>query len=754
MVERSPLDGTLIGEVKIVGLQRVDESYVRNQLRSQVGQPYAQDEVQRDRGRLLRTGRFYDVRAEPQLVDGRVTLTFTLIERKEVIAVDYVGAQAFKRKKLDEALPFAAGDPLSVFMVRQGQEAIERLYKEKGYAYVEVTFDEALAENEQRVVYTIVENQRVRVRQVRFEGNTVYSNQELQGVIATKPYFPIFQAGDFDPDRAVRDAAAIQKYYRDRGYLDAEVGYRSEFEDVAREKLVVVFQINEGTRYLVSEIRLQGFSVFAEEELLAAMSLKAGEPLLDARLQADVKALTTQYGSRGYIYAQVVPSWVFATEPGQVVVTLTITEGQAFQVGDIQVRGNAHTQEKCVRRELRFYPEEVYDITKTQAAEERLKGTGLFTAATIEPVGDEAGVRDALVTVEENPQTTQFIAGIGASSNNGLVGNITLENTNFDITDWPKSWEEFFRGRAFRGAGQTMRISLNPGTEVNSFRIDFREPYLMDKPIGFGAGVYLFDRDRDGYTEQRAGSTFSFDKRFEEGFLKGWAGEVAFRAEYVKVKDRQAFAAKDIRDVEGGNYLSTVRLSLVHDTTDSRFTPSRGHRFRASWEQAGAMGGEFYHSKLGASYSQHWTVFVDENDRKSIVSARGEVNQILGDAPVFERYYAGGIGSMRGFDYRGISPRDGLRNNRVGGDFMALCGAEYSFPLYTDLIRGVFFTDMGTVEEDFGISTWRVSIGGGIRLTLPIFGTIPMEFDLAAPISKDGDDDEQIFSFFIGLPFF
>ena len=109
---------------------------------------------------------------------------------------------------------------------------------------------------------------------------------------------------------------------------------------------------------------------------------------------------------------------------------------------------------------------------------------------------------------------------------------------------------------------------------------------------------------------------------------------------------------------------------------------------------------------------------------------------------------------MRGFDYRGISPRDGLRNNRVGGDFMALCGGEYSFPLYADLVRGVFFTDMGTVERDFGISTWRVSIGGGIRLTLPIFGTIPMEFDLAAPIAKDGDDDTQIFSFFIGLPFF
>ena len=118
------------------------------------------------------------------------------------------------------------------------------------------------------------------------------------------------------------------------------------------------------------------------------------------------------------------------------------------------------------------------------------------------------------------------------------------------------------------------------------------------------------------------------------------------------------------------------------------------------------------------------------------------------------RFYAGGIGSMRGFDFRGISPRQGLRKNRVGGDFLLLSGAEYTFPLYAKIIRGVFFLDMGTVEKEIGISTWRASIGGGIRLTLEIFGTVPMEFDLALPISEADEDDERVFSFFIGLPFF
>jgi len=752
----SPFDGVTIREVRIVGLERIDEAYVRNQIRTRTGQAYSQDQVQRDRSQLLRTGRFLSVRAEPKLLDGQISLTFVLAEKPEVQSIEIIGAKEFKQKDLLKELTFGVGDPLDMFEVRQGRETIGRLYKEKGYAYVEVTVDDELLRTEHRVVYTIVENQRVRVRKVRFEGNVEYPDAELAGQVGTKSYIPIFRTGDFDPDRAERDAAAVQRYYRDRGFLDAEVSYIPQFVDVARENLEVIFRVSEGVRYAVGEIHIEGNQVFTDEELLGVMGLAVGDYLVAARLDGDVKNLKTRYGSQGYIYAEIEPSWVFMAEPGRVRVSLAITEGRQFRVGWIEVNGNYQTREKVVRRELGFYPEEIYDTTKTRAAERALKATGLFTEATIEPIEPpepEPGVRDVLVTVEENPKTIQFIAGIGASSDSGVMGNIVLENRNFDLFDWPQTWGEFFRGRAFRGAGQTMRIQLEPGTELTRFRIDFREPYLMDKEIGFGTSLYLFERGRDGYDERRGGLNFSFDKELEQDPLKGWMGEVAFRAEGVDVDDRDAFAAEDIRDVEGWSYLSTVKLSLLHDTTDTRFEPSEGHRFRVSWEQAGAMGGDYYHAKLTGSYARHWTVAIDEEDRKSVVTAYAQVGQILGDAPVFERFYAGGIGSLRGFDFRGISPRDGIRDNRVGGDFLLLTGAEYSFPLYAEAIRGVFFADMGTVEPDFGISTWRAAVGAGIRLTLDIFGTVPMEFDLAFPVSKSGDDDERIFSFFIGLPF-
>lgn len=753
----SPLDGKMIRDLTISGLEQIDESYIRNQMRTRVGQPYSQNEMQEDISRLLRTTRFLDVRAEPELVDGQINLELVVAEKPEVQSVEFVGAEEFKPKDLLKELRFAPGDPLDLFEVRQGQDTIARLYKEKGYAYVDVTYDAELLKTERRVVYTIVENQRVRVRKVRFDGNVAYDKRELKGQIETKSYIPIFRTGDFDPDRAMRDATNVQQYYRDRGFLDAEVSYIEEFLDVAREKLQLTFRVNEGTRYTVSDIRIRGNAVFSEDELLGVMQLKIGDYLIASRLQLDLKALQTEYGSNGYIEAQVTHRTVFAEEPGQVIVEITVEEGQQFGVGWIEINGHSHTQEKVVRRELRFYPEEIYDVTKTEKAEKRLKGTGLFSEATISPVvppDQQANVRDVLVTVEESAQTSQFIAGVSASADAGLFGNIVLENKNFDIGDWPRNWGEFLRGKAFRGAGQTMRMELRPGTEFTEFRIDFREPYFLDKPIGFSVGASLFERGRDGYDERRGGGYFSFDKRFEDGLLKGWGAELAFRAEYVGVEDVESFAAKDIRDVEGGNYLSTAKFTLAHDTTDSRFDPTEGHRVSFAWEQAGAMGGDFFYAKLTGGAVRHWTLAIDDEDRRSVFSVRGRAGQILGDAPVFERFYAGGISSMRGFDFRGISPRDGLRKNRIGGDFMLLTGAEYSFPLYTKVIRGVFFFDMGTVEPNLGINTWRAALGGGIRLTLPIFGTVPMEFDLAIPVSKDGDDDTRIFSFFIGLPFF
>lgn len=405
-----------------------------------------------------------------------------------------------------------------------------------------------------------------------------------------------------------------------------------------------------------------------------------------------------------------------------------------------------------IRRELRFLPGELYNTIATRRAEQRLRETGLFNVATITPLPERNGSREALVEVED-AETVLFLIGVGISTDSGVLGSLTIENRNFDLFDWPRNWGEFFRGQAFRGDGQRLRFQAEPGTKLTRFRIDFTEPYLLDRPIRFDTSAYLFQRGRDGYDEQRLGFLVSLSKRFRRGPLAKWAVEGAFRVEGVSVENVDPLAPSDIRNVRGDHLLTALKGTIVRDTTDSRLIPTEGYRFSIGWEQVGALGGDFDFGRPAVSFAWFKTLRTDIFDRKSVLGVRADTAFIVGDAPVFERFYAGGFGSIRGFSFRGISPRAGIFDTRVGGDFILLTGAEYSFPLYGKTFRGVTFLDMGTVEEGFEITSWRASVGFGLRVNVEFFGPVPIVLDFGFPIAKDDDDNTRVFNFSFGASF-
>jgi outer membrane protein insertion porin family len=362
------------------------------------------------------------------------------------------------------------------------------------------------------------------------------------------------------------------------------------------------------------------------------------------------------------------------------------------------------------------------------------------------PVGDVPGTRDVIIDVEEAERLGDFLFGVGITSNSGLVGNVVLDLRNFDLFDTPRTLEELIKFRAFFGAGQHLRLEFQPGTELNRFRIDFSEPYFLDRPVRLDTSAYLFDRGRDGYTERRAGASVSLGKRFTRGWLHGWTGEVAFRVHDTSVRDIDLLAAREIRDYEGSNLMTSIKATVVRDRTDNRYVPTTGDRLRLSYEQ---FAGEHTFGTATAAYTWYKTLYTDMFDRKSVLQLSAEGGAIIGDAPVFQRFYAGGTGSIRGFEFRGVGEREGIQQNNVGGDYLALLGGEYSFPLYGDNVRGLFFIDSGTA----GSGTWRTSIGTGVKFTINIFGPVPLELDLAIPVLRDADDEEQLFSFQIGSLF-
>lgn len=744
---------SLVKNIEFVGLVRASEIFCRSKMVTAPGKRFSQTVLDEDIRRLVRTGRFVDVRAETTTEQGQTSIRMLLRERQLIVSIEFRGNKKFSDKALSKEFDLAPGEPLNTFSVRQAVLAIEQRYKNAGYGDVGVQLDEGLLRAEQRIVFVIEEGPRVRIRKIKFEGNSAYSARKLRGLIKVKTYWPLFRTGDFNPDQADRDAAELQNFYRDNGYLDAQVSYSTESLEPLGD-VRVSFIIDERVRYRIGRITFRGTTVLSDDQLSAAIESQPGEFARQDLLLKDVKALKQAYGRLGYLYTVVSPSRVFTETPGEVEITFQITEGAPYTVSRITIRGNQQTQDKVVRRELEFFPLDLFDTEKLKNSENNIRGTGLFQSAKITPVGDEAGVRSVLVDVVEQTDTTRLILGGGVGSNSGLAGTLSYESRNFDILDWPRSWGEFTRGRAFRGAGQFFRIEFSPGSNLTSFRIDFREPYLFDRPLQFGSSLYLFQRGREEYDERRVGTLLSLGVPIKDGLLEGWSSELAFRLEDVRIDDLEFFPADDILDAEGNTLITSFQARLILNRTDRRFSPTSGDVVKVSYEQ---VVGDFTFGKLQASYRWYKTLRVDELDRASVFAIKSEVGYILGDAPVFERFYAGGLGSLRGFDFRGVTPRDGPffdDDQRIGGEFKLLLGAEYSFPLFAKAVRGVAFSDMGTVEEDFELTSWRASAGFGVRIFIEnYFGPIPLEFNLAFPLAQNSDDDTQVFSFAIGITF-
>lgn len=747
----------VVGEIRFEGTARTTDAYLLSIIRVRPGDALRRDELDADVVRLLRTGKFLTVRADRGDVDaeGRVAVTFRVVERPIVAEVRFEGNRAFTDKVLVEKVPLKPDDPFDAFALREGRDNILLAYHDKGYGYATVEVDEASARASGSVVYVIEEGPRVRVRAVLFEGNTAFEERVLRKKIRTKTALWVIRAGVFDPQTAEEDTAELQRFYREEGYLDARVSYRVDPGEQSGD-LQVVFTIVEGQPYVIESVRIQGNTVFSDDEILGMIASQPMGIIKQGRFNSDITTLQTAYGERGYIGADVRGVRVFADTPGFVIVTFTIVEGEPVRVGRIVVRGNETTQDKVVRRALDLYPGDVFNLTLTRQAEKRLRATEIFDRVSLTPVGTEPGVRDILVNVRESEKRNDLVFGFGVTSNSGLVGSVLFDIRNFDIFDAPRSFSEFIRFRSFRGAGQRLRLELQPGTDLNRFRIDFTEPYLFDQPLRFDLSLSHFTRFREGFDEQRTGGSVSFGRRLVKGlgprgWFTDWYGEVSFRMETVRIDDIDVFADKSVQDARGSHFLTSARGTLVRDRTDSRFLPTEGDRWSLSYEQ---FVGDFNFGKVRAGYARHFPLHTDARDRKSVLSVKLNAGLIVGDAPVFEKFYAGGLGSIRGFDFRGVGPHGGLNDDAIGGEFLAEILTEYSFPLAGEMLRGVVFFDQGTVEEEFELSTWRASVGVGLRLNIDFFGgPLPIEIDFAVPVLRDADDEEEVFSFFIGGSF-
>ena len=727
-------------EIQIEGNKQVPDSAIKVHIQTRVGAEYKEEVVRQDKQRLLKTGQFTSVKATSTTTNKGIRVTFAVVERPLVTGLLFVGNKSITSGNLQKELTFRQNDALDDVKIREGLKAIEAKYKTEGFANARVTF----TKDARKVVYTIVEGPRVTIRRVEFKGNTHFWSLKLRfKVEVTRKWWP-FVAGYYDQEKIDRDIITLRNLYVAEGFLDAEVLRELEYSD-NKSRITLTYVIRQNQRYRVNTVTFEGSKIFDEKELLKDLKLRNGAYYTAENQEFDTRRLENKYGRVGYIDAVVSQAKRFKEKPGLVDVIYKIKESDQYRVGEVIIRGNNVTQDRVIRRQIKVFPEQLFNTVALTQSKHRLKELGLFDTVEITPVGREEGRRNALVEVSEG-DTGSLMIGAGVSSNHGLLGSISYRQRNFDISNRARTWREFFRAQGWKGAGQTFAVVAQPGVDLMRYHVEWSDPMLFDLPYSAGAKVFAFTRNRNDYDESRLGAVVSVGHRFKNR----WYGELSTRVEGIQISDVDTGAATELHDVEGSHLIAGLKGSLVRDRTDSRFLPSAGDRLRFSVEQ---VGGDFDFTVFRAAYSRYHTLLIDSQDRKHILAARSNVGMIGGDAPIFERFYGGGMGSIRGFHYRGISPRSGMNEDPIGGDFMVFLGGEYSFPVFGRDVRGVVFLDTGTVEKDFTLTTYRASVGFGVRWIVPIFGPMPMSFDFAIPLAKDPQDDTQVFSFSLGWMF-
>lgn len=355
-------------------------------------------------------------------------------------------------------------------------------------------------------------------------------------------------------------------------------------------------------------------------------------------------------------------------------------------------------------------------------------------------------------------QTGSINFGGAFNSDNGLVGQVIINERNFDITRFPRRFRDITDGTAWRGAGQNFRLELVPGNDIQRYLVSFSEPYLFGTNYSFSASGYLFDRRYFDWDENRLGGRISVGRRLTPDL----SFSLGLRLESVDIDNPRRPDANgqspsaQLNDVLGSSNLFVANAGLIRDTRDHPFLATEGTYFSATVSQAF---GDFSYTRGDIDWRTYRLLYQrPDGSGRHTISFGTKVGFTGSDTPAFEQYIGGGFSTLRGFDFRGVGPTEGAVPGdvgiRVGGEFQWLNTLEYNFPLTADdMIKGVAFCDFGTIEDSVELQSenFRVAPGLGLRISVPGLGLgAPLAFDFAFPVSTAEGDEEQVFSFYLG----
>jgi outer membrane protein assembly complex protein YaeT len=720
-------------------------------IKTRPGSEYLQETVAEDVRKLYETKLFANIRPIVERTgENKVKVYFYVTEFTSTIQeVVYNGAKHLKPDELETLTGLRKGAPLNPIANRMAVNAIQHRYEEMGRLFAGVELVEGGKPGDTRVVFNITEGPVVRVSGIDFVGNTFVSGARLNTQIDSSRQFLGLFGGRFDPRMADHDVTKLEEYYKRYGYQDVHVSREFQW-DTDFKHVRLVFHIREGPRYRVTLAQVEGNKILNEDLLLSQARVHAGDFYCKDKADADIAIIQATYGNRGYGVS--VREHDFSTAPGEVAVHYEVQEKPPAKVGSIIIVGNDVTRDNVILRQIPLYPGQILTYPDLRVAERQLAKLNIFetnaqtgvrpTVSVLDPESDTE-FKDILVRVQEQP-TGSLIFGVGVNSDAGLTGSVVLNERNFDITRWPTSFEDLLSGHAFRGGGQEFRLEAVPGTQLQRYTATWREPYLFDSQYSLGLSGYYWDRIYNEYTESRLGGRAVVSRRLNQY----WSVSLTGRIEEVGIHNVLFDEPLTIQEARGNHFLTSLRLGVTRDTRDSYLRATEGSIIDVAFEQ---FLGDYNFPQLNFEFSKFWTVYERaDNSGRHVLVFHSQLGWTASNTPVFERFYAGGFRSMRGFEFRGVGPAE--NGFEVGGDFLFLNSLEYQVPiLANDNLYAVLFCDTGTVESQVEIKDYRVAVGAGLRVVVPMMGPLPIALDVGFPIVRGPDDHEQVFSFWVGF---
>ncbi len=730
---------TTVTEVLLTGNRSVSDQLIRSQLRVRPGRPYDASAVQRDIRRLFELGYFSDIKADVRETGAGVTVEYIFTERKIIRDVVIVGNRYVRDEDLEAFVKIRAGETYIPGSYERDQENIVALYRQRGFAAASVDVRvREISPTEVELIYTVNEGLKVRVRRITILGNAAVSERTLRRAMKTRPPILRLFGGMYHDEVFRQDLTRLLDEYANHGRIDAQIEEtRVEFVPPKNNRVDLTIVVTEGPEYVVDRIAVDGNQVYDAGPLLGLTRSVVGQTYNKSQVETDSGEIEAHYSDRGYILSTVTPRLDIDRAQHTIGVTHSVQERELMYVGRILVRGNVKTKDEVIRRELSIHPGDRFDGTKLRASRDRVMRTDYFTEVqiTTEPT-DAPNHRDLVYLVEEQ-RTGQFNFGAGFSTNDAVVGQVSVSQSNFDITNPP----------TFTGAGQRLVATAAPGTVFSSYRLSFTEPYLWGNPVSGGFDLFLLNREFRQYDQDTMGFSLRLGKRLTD-FTRA---SVGYTYQTVDIDDVDLDAPQVIRDEEGSTTKSSISLGYVTDTRDSIRFPSRGYLHRGSIEFAG-LGGDSEFTKLQQEstyfwpvpWREEWTFMVRVEE--GIAFEHGDEDTV----PLFDRFFAGGSGTVRGYEFREVGPR--VLGDPIGGELLLDGTFELGIPLFP-IVRWFTWFDWGQVWSepgDFPDPEPNTSIGLGIGLITPLG---PMRFDYGIPLNADDDQGNGKFHVSTGFSF-